>query len=176
MAGMRVSILRSWSTDVATRWAVFSHSMDGFHHLDILGRLLAGLCESLVGPNRSPRVMASIGVAIYGAFAIVVRLASDHLIGLASSTRQSLARFYLASHYRRSGPSSGLYASDCRARVFRECPGKIWWHGIVVFLKGFGFVAISAFFVLYLHDQNWAHAGLVLSAFFTRSLTLSSRF
>jgi MFS family permease len=144
----------------------------------LAGRLLLGLGESLVGvgviawgvslvgPARSARVLALIGSAIYGAFAVgaPIGLALLDRFGFAGAMAISAALpcFGLLAIW----PIAGVAARpDAERPSFWSVIGKIWWHGSIVCLQGIGFAAIGAFFVLYFLDRNWSHAGLGLTAF-----------
>ncbi|AYD00379.1 arabinose transporter [Neorhizobium sp. NCHU2750] len=143
-----------------------------------VGRLSIGLGESLVavgtiswgigmvGPDRSGKVMALVGAAMYGALAFggpVGLLLLDH-VGFAGAMAVS---FVL--------PLAGLVAIRAIPAVApppaRERPplrvviGTIWMHGMIVCLQGIGFAGIGSFFALYFRDQHWGMAGLGLTAF-----------
>jgi MFS family permease len=144
----------------------------------MVGRLLVGYGESLVGvgviawgigiagPDRSGRVIALIGAAIYGALAVggpLGLLMLDHN-GFVAAMATSVAL-----------PCIGLLAMgwlegiaphpETRRSSFRSVMGRIWMHGLIVFLQGIGFAGIGAFFALYFLDRGWAYAGLGLTAF-----------
>jgi MFS family permease len=144
----------------------------------LAGRLLLGLGESLVGvgviswgvgivgPNRSARVLALIGAAIYGALAVggPIGLALLRRFGFASAMGVSalLPCLGLLAIW----PMAGITAHpDAERPPFRIVVGKIWWHGTIVCLQGIGFAAIGSFFVLFFLDRNWSYAGLGLTAF-----------
>jgi MFS family permease len=141
------------------------------------GRLLLGLGESMalvgllawgfgiMGPQRSGRVIALVGMGMYGAFAaggplglylfeqtgvvgVMAACALVPLLGLAMV--QPLAAVI---------PASGERPS------FWRIIGKIWQPGMVVCLQGVGFAAIGAFIPLLFLHQGWSHAGLGLSCF-----------
>ena len=144
----------------------------------LAGRLLLGLGESLVGvgviawgvglvgPARSARVLALIGSAIYGAFAVgaPIGLALFDRFGFAGAMAISAALpcFGLLAIWSIAGVAAH---PDAERPSFWSVIGKIWWHGAIVCLQGIGFAAIGAFFVLYFLDRNWSHAGLGLTAF-----------
>lgn len=144
----------------------------------LAGRLLLGLGESLagvgviawgvalVGPPRSARVLALIGAAMYGALAVggPVGLILFDRFGFAGAMATSalLPCLGLLAIWRMVGTAAHPGAE--RPSLW-SVVGQIWWHGAVVGLQGIGFAAIGAFFVLYFLDQNWAHAGLGLTAF-----------
>jgi MFS family permease len=111
-------------------------------------------------------VLALIGSAIYGAFAVgaPIGLALFDRFGFAGAMAISAALpcFGLLAIW----PIAGVAARpDAERPSFWSVIGKIWWHGSIVCLQGIGFAAIGAFFVLYFLDRNWSHAGLGLTAF-----------
>jgi MFS family permease len=144
----------------------------------IAGRLFVGLGESfvgiavvawgvgLVGPQRSGRVLALVGAAIYGAFTFggPVSLALFEWFGFAGAMAVSAALpcLGLLAIWRMTGIAA--HAGTDRPSLWRVV-GKIWWHGAILGLQGIGFAGIGAFFVLYFFDRNWSHAGLGLTAF-----------
>jgi MFS family permease len=144
----------------------------------LIGRLVLGLGESLVGvgvvvwgvnlasPARSARVLALIGVAIYGALAIggPIGLVLFERFGFAGATAISVVLPCLG--LLAIWPMAGIAAQpDVERPSFWSVIGKIWWQGSIVGLQGIGFAAIGAFFVLYFLDQDWRYAGLGLTAF-----------
>jgi MFS family permease len=144
----------------------------------IVGRLLIGVGESLVavgviawgigivGPARSGKVMALVGAAIYGALAVggpVGLLVMDWL-GFAGTMAVSavLPCLGLLAIWR----IPGIEPKPAAERPsFMSVIRKIWLHGTIVGLQGVGFAAIGAFFVLYVINRGWDHAGLGLTAF-----------
>ncbi len=144
----------------------------------LAGRLLLGLGESLVGisvtawgvaivgPTGSGRVLALIGAAIYGAFAVggPIGLLLFDRFGFAGAMAISavLPCLGLLAIWRMAGVAAH---PDADRPSFWSVVGKIWRHGSIVCLQGIGFAAIGAFFVLYFFAQSWVHAGLGLTAF-----------
>jgi predicted MFS family arabinose efflux permease len=144
----------------------------------LAGRLCLGIGESLaavgiinwgialVGPARSGMVLAFVGAALYGAFAVGAP------VGLALLDRFGFAGTMAASAML---PCLGLIACwplagvaphpETKRPSFLSVIGTIWKHGIVVCLQGIGFAAIGAFFALAFLDRGWSHAGLGLTAF-----------
>jgi MFS family permease len=144
----------------------------------LAGRLLLGLGESLVGvgviawgvglvgPTRSGKVLALIGAAIYGAFAVggPIGLALFNRFGFAGAMAISavLPSLGLVAMW----PVAGVDAHpDAKRPSYWSVIGRIWLHGSIVCLQGIGFAAIGAFFALYFLDRNWSYAGLGLTAF-----------
>jgi MFS family permease len=144
----------------------------------LAGRLLLGLGESLVGvgviawgvglvgPTRSAQVLALIGAAIYGAFAVggPIGVALFDRFGFADAMGISavLPCLGLLAIWRMAGVAAHPGA---KRPSFWSVVGQIWWHGIIVCLQGIGFAAIGAFFVLYFLSRDWSYAGLGLTAF-----------
>ncbi|CAO3441303.1 arabinose transporter [Azospirillum endophyticum] len=144
----------------------------------VLGRLLIGLGESLVGvgviawgigivgPQRSGKVLALVGAALYGAFAAGGPLGLALLDGIGFAGTMAVGALL---------PALGLLAIQRMAGVpahpgakrppFRSVIGRIWLHGAVVSLQGIGFAAIGAFFSLHFIHESWPFAGLGLTAF-----------
>jgi MFS family permease len=144
----------------------------------LAGRLLLGLGESLVGIgvvawgvdvvglDRSSRVLALLGAAIYGALAVggPVGLAVFERFGFAGAMAISaiVPCIGLLMIWRMAGAAAH---PDAARPSFWSVIGRIWWHGSIVGLQGIGFAAIGAFFVLYFLDRHWGYAGLGLTAF-----------
>jgi MFS family permease len=144
----------------------------------LAGRLLLGLGESLVGIgvvawgvdvvglDRSSRVLALLGAAIYGALAVggPVGLAVFERFGFAGAMAISaiVPCIGLLMIWRMAGAAAH---PDAARPSFWNVIGRIWWHGSIVGLQGIGFAAIGAFFVLYFLDRHWGYAGLGLTAF-----------
>ncbi len=144
----------------------------------LAGRLLLGLGESLtlvgvlswgmalMGPARAGKVMALVGMGIYGAFALggplglwlLGRLGFLGLMGVCALL-PVVGALMLArtpgERPARQGPRP----------PFRQVLGRIWEPGTVVFLQGIGFAALGAFFPLYFMALGWQGAGYGLSCF-----------
>lgn len=157
---------------------LLSHSATAAIIVLLAGRLLLGLGESLVGvgiiawgiglvgPERSGKVLALVGTAIYGALAI------GGLIGLLLLNRLGFVGAMAVSMVL---PCLGLLAIGLMIGVpphphaerpsFLSILGRIWGHGLIVCLQGIGFAAIGAFFVLYFLHRHWGYAGLGFTAF-----------
>ena len=143
----------------------------------VAGRLALGFGESqlivgalswgiaLVGPARSGRVLAWVGMAMYGALGAgaPVGLWLDQAGGLGlvgvATVGLPLAGLALSGALRTVAPSGGLRPG------FMTVLGSIWRHGAVVALQGVGFAAIGAFVTLDFAAHGWARPGLALSAF-----------
>ncbi|GAA5236552.1 MFS transporter [Verticiella sediminum] len=144
----------------------------------VAGRVLLGLGESLamvgavswgmqlMGPARSGRVLAFIGMAMYGALAAGGPLGLWLLgvSGFASVMVFASLVPLLAWWCVRTLPASVSTGTVPRV-PFRQVLGRIWREGAVVGLQGVGFAALGAFVPLYFLAQGWPHAGLGLTAF-----------
>lgn len=144
----------------------------------LVGRVLAGCGESLVtvgaiawgiaivGPQRSGRVLAIMGAAIYGALALgaPVGLALMDHVGFAPTMLigAALPALGLLAVSGMPGPVPQLTTGR---PPFRSVLARIWLPGMVVGLQGIGFAAISSFFVLHFRTAGWSHASLGLTAF-----------
>jgi len=144
----------------------------------LAGRLLVGLGESLVavgviawgiglvGPARSGRVLALVGGALYGAFAVggPAGLALFGRLGFAGT--MGLSAVLPCLGLLAIWPLAGVPAHAGAERPpFWRVIGRIWPHGTIVCLQGIGFAAIGAFFALHFLDRGWNQAGLGLTAF-----------
>jgi MFS family permease len=143
----------------------------------IVGRLLMGVGESMTlvgliawtlgvaGPQRSGRVIALVGVGLFGAFAVggPVGLALFDRVGLAgvmgACALVPLVGLAMALPVAAVAPHAG------ERPPFWSIIGKIWEPGLVVGLQGVGFAAIGAFMPLLFLHRGWPHAGLGLTCF-----------
>lgn len=144
----------------------------------VMGRLLIGVGESLVGvgvvawgigivgAQRSGRVLALVGTALYGAFAaggplgllLLERFGFSGAMGISTL----LPALGLVAVWRMAGVAAH---PDVKRPPFRRVLGTIWRQGAVVSLQGIGFAAIGAFFTLHFIHEDWPFAGLGLTAF-----------
>jgi len=144
----------------------------------LAGRLLLGLGESLVGVGviawgvglvgsmRSGKVLALIGAAIYGAFAVGGPIGLVLLNRLGFGGAMAISAVLPCLGLLTMWPLAGVVAHpDAERPSYWTVVGKIWLHGSIVCLQGIGFAAIGAFFALYFLDRNWSYAGLGLTAF-----------
>jgi MFS family permease len=143
----------------------------------IIGRLLLGFGESLVligmlgwsiaemGPARSGRVIALVGMGMYGAFAAggPLGLALFHAIGFANLMLVSCA-LPLLGLLMVKGMAEGPLHSGVRESFWRIL-GRIWQPGAAVGLQGVGFAGLGAFISLYFLSNGWSYSGLGLSFF-----------
>jgi MFS family permease len=143
----------------------------------ILGRLLLGLGESLtvvgmvswgigvMGAARSGKVMALVGIGMYGALAAggPLGLALLRGIGFAGVMLVGAALPLLGLVMARFLPASETHAG--RRQSFWRVLGRIWRPGAVVALQGVGFAALGAFISLYFLSRHWPYAGFGLTCF-----------
>jgi predicted MFS family arabinose efflux permease len=143
----------------------------------ILGRLMLGVGESLavvglmawcfgiMGPKRSGRVFALVGMALYGAFAV------GSPIGLALFDWAGFAGVMgAAALVPLVGLAMALPVAAVAVHVGERTPfwriiGRIWEPGLALALAGVGSAAIGAFVPLLFLHQGWPHAGLGLTCF-----------
>lgn len=144
----------------------------------LCGRLLLGVGGSLggvgiiswgvgiAGPSRSGKILALLGVAIYGALAFGAPLGLwiYHTTGYKGAMLISCLL-----------PCLGLLAMlpltgvaphpGAKQQSLLVVLGEILPFGLVVCLQGIGFATIGAFFVPYFIDHNWSITGLGFTAF-----------
>ena len=143
----------------------------------IIGRLLLGWGESLVtvglitwalgvgGPQRSGRVLALVGMGLYGAFAV------GSPVGIALFDWTGFTGVMLAcavvplAGMAMVLPLVGVAPRGGERPPFWSIIGRIWQPGLVVGLQGVGFATIGAFMTLLFLSQGWPMAGLGLSCF-----------
>lgn len=143
----------------------------------IAGRLLLGLGESLTligvnawamamaGPARSGRVLAMVGIAMYGALAIggpiglIILQTQGFSALMLLCAVLPLTGLVMATGLPATAPHAGKRAS------FWQVLRQIWREGAVVGLQGVGFGVIGAFIPLYFLAKGWPHAGLGLTCF-----------
>jgi MFS family permease len=143
----------------------------------IAGRLLLGLGESLVivgmiswgiglmGPARSGRVMALVGMSMYGAFAVggPLGLALLHYSGFAGLMGACAVLPLLGLLTVRGVPGVAPHAG--KRDSFWRVIGRIWRPGVTVCFQGVGFAALATFISLYFLSRGWPYAGLGLTCF-----------
>ncbi|RMX07764.1 MFS transporter [Corticibacter populi] len=144
----------------------------------LAGRLLLGVGESLalvgilgwgmamMGPARSGRVMALVGMAMYGAFALggPLGLWLSQLLGFAGLMAVSCLLPLAGALILASVPATAPAHAGTRP-PFKQVLGRIWQPGAVVLLQGVGFAALGAFFPLYFIANGWDGAGFGLTCF-----------
>ena len=143
----------------------------------IAGRLLVGLGESfalvgmigwgigLMGPARSGRVLALVGMCLYGAFALggPLGLALLGRFGFGGLMSVCIALPLLGFLAARTMPGVAPHAG--KRESFWRIIGRIWRPGATVGLQGVGFAAIATFISLYFLSRGWPYAGLGLTCF-----------
>ncbi len=143
----------------------------------LAGRAFLGLGESLVvvgmlgwgvglmGPQRSGKVLALVGAAMYGAFAL------GGPLGIVILQRVGYAGLMLACA---AAPLAGLALTRSvpeilpaggRRESFWRVLTRIWQPGVVVGLQGVGFAGLGAFISLDFSSRGWPYAGIGLTCF-----------
>lgn len=156
-------------------WSVLSDSV-GYAIL-IAGRLVLGLGESLtlvgmiswsiglMGHAHSGRVIALMGMGMYGAFAAggpIGLLVFQHWgfgVLMMVCIALPLIGLLLVRNFPVILPNAGKRES------FWKILGRIGQQGAVVGLQGVGFAGLGAFFSLYFLSKNWPHGELGLTGF-----------
>lgn len=143
----------------------------------VVGRVLLGAGESLVitaaltwgvalvGPQRSGRVMAWVGIAMYSAMAV------GSPLGTALAARAGFLGVAVAAA---AAPLLGVVALRAARTVapaggtrlpFRQVVRQIGLPGAGLALAALGFGAIAAFATLHFAEAGWDHAALAMTAF-----------
>jgi MFS family permease len=143
----------------------------------LLGRVLLGCAESLVvtgalswglalvGPQNAGKVMAWIGVAMYGAYAAgapagVAVHAQWGFGGIAVATvLMALLALALVAGLRAAAPTA------MRRTPFYQVLGAVWVPGMGLALSSVGFGVITAFIALLFAAREWGHASLAFTCF-----------
>ncbi len=160
---------------MVSAWPAMPHA--GGIALLMAGRLLLGLGESLAlvgliswaiglaGPARSGRVLALVGMAMYGAFAAggPVGLALYDALGFAGTMGVCAALPLLGMAMML--PLPAVPPQRGTREPFVRVVGRVWRQGAVVCLQGVGFAALGAFVPLLFLARDWPHAGLGLTCF-----------
>jgi MFS family permease len=143
----------------------------------ILGRILLGCAESLiitgalswgmglVGPRNAGKVMAWVGIAMYGAFAAGAPLGTliygryDFFgIALATIVIPLLALGLVV-------PAAPVAVTAAKRLPFYKVLGTVWVPGLGMGLCCVGFGVITTFMALLFAARNWGSASLAFSAF-----------
>ncbi|SDT60502.1 arabinose transporter [Bradyrhizobium canariense] len=143
----------------------------------LLGRVLLGCGESLiitgalswgiglVGPQNAGKVMAWVGIAMYGAYATGAPVGTliygpYGFFGIAVATIMVplLALAIVAT-------ARPVAASTVRRVPFYKVLGKVWVPGFGLFLCSSGFGVITTFIALLFAAENWGSASLAFTAF-----------
>lgn len=143
----------------------------------LLGRLLLGCAESLVvtgalgwgvglvGAHNAGKVMAWVGVAMYGAYAAgapagVALQAQWGFGGIAVATVLTpLLALALVAGLRPAAPSAA------RRTPFYQVLGAVWLPGLGLALSSVGFGVITAFVALLFAARDWGNAALAFTCF-----------
>ncbi|WP_028103599.1 arabinose transporter [Pseudoduganella violaceinigra] len=143
----------------------------------IAGRVLLGCAESLivtgalswgvglVGPQNAGKVMAWVGIAMYGAYAAgaPAGMAVYHQYGFqgiaaAGMLAPALALLLLAN-------IQGLPAATMRRIPFYKVLGAVWMPGLGLAFSSVGFGVITAFISLLFAAKEWGSPSLAFTAF-----------
>jgi MFS family permease len=144
----------------------------------IVSRLLLGVGESLtlvgilawgfgiMGPQRSGRVFALVGMGMYGAFTLggPIGLGLFDRAGFIGVMGACALVPLLGLALLLPIASVAVPAMGNRSSFWRII-GRIWAPGTVVGLQGVGFATIGAFMALLFLNRGWSHPGLGLTFF-----------
>ncbi len=152
------------SVMVKFSFLIVSRLIMGFGESQLLtGTLAWGI--ALLGPQKSGRVMAWNGMAIFSALAIGAPLGlvayekwGFVTVGILTILCPLLA-FILDATVEKVPPRPG------KRLPFSSVVGMIWKYGTAMALHNVGFAVIGTFISLYFLDNNWAHAGVAMSFF-----------
>ncbi|XLZ68988.1 arabinose transporter [Massilia sp. SR12] len=143
----------------------------------VAGRILLGCAESLVvtgalswgvglvGPQNAGKVMAWVGIAMYGAYAAgapagmaVYQAYGFQGIALAGMLAPLLAFLLLAG-------VAGLPPASQRRIPFYKVLGAVWWPGMGLAFSSVGFGVITAFISLLFAAKSWGSPAFAFTAF-----------
>lgn len=143
----------------------------------LLGRVLLGCGESLVvtgalswgvglaGPQNAGKVMAWVGIAMYGAYAVgapagVAVNGRWGFSGIAvAAVILPLLSLLLVASVRAVAPTAA------RRTPFYKVLGQVWSAGLGLALSSVGFGVITAFIALLFAERGWGNASLAFTAF-----------
>ena len=143
----------------------------------LLGRVLLGCGESLVvtgalswgvglaGPQNAGKVMAWVGIAMYGAYAVgapagVAVNGRWGFSGIAvAAVILPLVSLLLIASVRAVAPTAA------RRTPFYKVLGQVWSAGLGLALSSVGFGVITAFIALLFAERGWGNASLAFTAF-----------
>lgn len=143
----------------------------------LVGRLLLGCAESLVvtgalswgvalvGPQNAGKVMAWVGIAMFGAYAIGAPLgiAIEATHGFAGISVAAAALPLLALAFVLNVRAAAPTAT--RRTPFYKVLGAVWGAGLGLALCSVGFGVITAFIALLFAARHWGDASLAFTAF-----------
>jgi len=143
----------------------------------LAGRVLLGGAESLivtgalswgvglVGPQNAGKVMAWVGIAMYGAYAAgapagmaVYQQHGFQGIAVAGMLAPILALLVLLN-------VTGLPPASARRIPFYKVLGAVWWPGMGLAFSSVGFGVITAFISLLFAGKEWGSPSLAFTAF-----------
>lgn len=143
----------------------------------LLGRVLLGCAESLVvtgalswgvgrvGPQRAGKVMAWVGMAMYGAYAAGAPLGvAVHAWSGFAGIAAAMAFAPLLALVLVAGAQSVPPTSTRRTPFYRVL-GSVWLPGLGLALSSVGFGVITAFIALLFAAKGWGNASLAFTAF-----------
>jgi len=143
----------------------------------LLGRIVLALGESLIatgalgwglglaGPGNAGKVMAWIGIAIYGAWALgapagVAIFHHEHFTGIALAIVViPLLPLLFITRVRAVQPTAG------KRTPFYKVMGAVWRPGLGLALSSVGFGMITTFIALLFAAKAWGNASLAFTAF-----------
>lgn len=145
----------------------------------LLGRLILGIGESMtmvgfcswhfsiIGNQHSGRILAVVGMAMYGSFAAggPIGLALYNRFGFNAVMYASMILPFIGFLMLRNNPAAAVHKTSQPREPFFRVIYMIWKHGAVVCMQGVGFAVIGAFISLYFTNMGWSHAGLGLTCF-----------
>lgn len=145
----------------------------------IAGRLVLGFGESmalvgllgwhfsLIGHQHSGKILAVVGMAMYGAFAaggplgLLIYKTSGFAMLMAVSFLFPIVGYAML----RDLGDVRVQSGRDKREPFMRTVGRIWRLGTVVGLQGVGFAVIGAFIPLYFLSKGWPYAGFCLTGF-----------
>ena len=145
----------------------------------IAGRLVLGFGESmalvgllswhfsLIGHQHSGKILAVVGMAMYGAFAAggPLGLLIYRNSGFAALMAVSFLFPVIGYAMLQGLPDARVQSSGDRREPFMLIIARIWKLGTVVSLQGVGFAVLGAFIPLYFLSKGWPYAGFCLTGF-----------
>lgn len=157
--------------------AGFNHTPELAVGIILVGRVLQGCAESLivtgalswgvglVGPQNAGKVMAWVGIAIYGAYAAGAPL-GVHLhdgegfsaVAGGSVVLPALAWVFIAS-------VKPIAPSGVQRMPFYKVLGQVWVPGLGLALSSAGFGLLTAFIPLLFAGKSWGSPSLAFTAF-----------
>lgn len=147
----------------------------------LVGRLILGIGESMamvgfcswhfstIGHQHSGRILAVVGMAMYGSFAAggPIGLALYDRFGFDAVMYASIILPFLGFMMLRNNPSAAVHTSAKPRESFLKIIYMIWKHGTAVCMQGVGFAVIGAFISLYFASMGWSYTGMGLTCFGT---------